>query len=270
MTSLSYSTPLICKPILYALQEKQIENPFQLKMKSENKCLKGLKEGTVEMGFLSPFSYAFNQGHFEIISDFIIQSPQTGKNALLFFKGSLKNITQIYYRKDNYSGDFDRFIARWVLGEIFGIDPNWNAIDQLVLSEHTLDKYEVIFVYGEEAFEFYQDYENYIDLTEEWTLNTRLPLVHQLLCVSKSFSDKNALEKLRLSRDLGLRNLMKISKTLAKHKSQNWDFYFDILGGTYQYFPDPQAWEALEQILTSLFYGNVVDYLPEIKIYHES
>jgi len=259
----------LCNPILYAIQEDQIENPFKLRLLPESHILKGLKDGSLEMGFLSPFSYAHNQGEFQIVSDFVIQSPQTGKNALIFFKGSLDDINQIYYQKNKYTGDFDRFIAQWVLHEIFDIEVEWNAIEKLSMNEKTLDKYEVIFVYGEDAFEFYSDFENYIDLTEEWTLNTRLPLIHQLLCVSNSFTDKAALEKLRLSRELGLRNLMKISKSYAERHSQNWDIYFDLLNETYQYLPDSRVWGALEQLLASMFYRNVVDYLPEIKIYQE-
>lgn len=269
MFSLTYSTPLICNPILYAIQEDQIDNPFQLKLMPETHILKGLKDGSLEMGFLSPLSYAHNQGEFQIVSDFVVQSPQTGKNALIFFKDSINNISRIYYRKDKFTGDFDRFIAQWVLHEIFEIDAEWKAIEQLSLNKQTLEDYEVIFVYGEDAFEFYRDFDNYIDLTEEWTLNTRLPLVHQLLCVSKSFNDKSALDKLRLSRELGLRNLMKISKSYAEQHSQNWDIYFEILNETYRYLPDNQVWKALEQLLSSMFFGNVVDYLPKIKIYQE-
>jgi predicted solute-binding protein len=269
MISLAFSTPFICNPILYAIQENQIENPIRLEYMAEEKILDELMHGSLKFGFLSPLSFALSQGELEIVSDFVIQSFQTGKNALLFFKGSLKNITQIFYKKDSYTGDFDRFIGEWIIREIFELDVEWKAIEDLSMNEKNIEKYEVIFVFGEDAFELYCDYDNYIDLTEEWTLNTRLPLIHQLLCVSSSFNDKAALEKLRLSRELGLRNINKISRSYAENHSQNWDHYHKILTDAYGYVPDRQSWEALEQLLSSMFYGNIVDYLPEIKIYQE-
>jgi predicted solute-binding protein len=269
MLLLGYSTELICRPILYAIQEKQIENVFQLQLMPESNILGRLKDGSLQMGFLSPLSYAHNQGEFQIVSDFLIQSPQTGKNALIFFKDSLNKLSHIYYRKDIYTGDFDRFIAEWVLREIFNLEVTWKPKEKLSLNNRSIEKYEMIFIYGEDAFDSYSDYDNYIDLTEEWTLNFQLPLVHQILCVSSSFTDKTALEKLRLSRELGLRNLLKISKSYAEHHTQEWHTYFDILNETYQYVQDGQVWQSLKQLLSSMFYGNVVDYLPEIKIYQE-
>ena len=269
MLVLPHSAELLCNPILYGIQEALIENPFQLKLMPESHILRGLKDGSLEMGFLSPLSYSHNQGEFRIVSDFIIQSPQTGKNALIFFRGSLQEINQVCYRKNEFTGDFERFIAQWVLQEIFNIEVEWQGIENLVLNEQTLEEHDVIFIYGENAFEYYSEFDNYIDLTEEWTLNKRLPLVHQLLCVSNSFTHNTALEKLRLSKELGLRNLMKISKSYAQRHSQSWDVYFDILNETYSYVPNSQVWIALDQLLSSMFYGNVIDYLPDIKIYQE-
>ena len=72
------------EPILYPILESQIENPFNLEFMPEPQILTGLKDGSLEMGFLSPYSYAQNQGEFRIVTDFVIHSRQTGKNALVY------------------------------------------------------------------------------------------------------------------------------------------------------------------------------------------
>jgi len=269
MLPIYYSTSLICDPILYAISENKIEHQLEPKIIPESAILEGLMNGSIPIGFISPLSYARTKGDVFLINDFAIYSPHSGKNSLLFFKGSLEHIDHVFYQTQQISGDFERFIANWVLKETFGILPQWHEVPELSLTSKNLEKHEVIFVHGAEAMDLYPDYENYVDLGEEWTLNTRLPLVHQVLAVSKLFAEREALERLRLSRELGLRNLMKISKAYAKNHSQNWDIYFDILTEDYQFYPTVQVWESLSELMSMMFYSNVVDYLPDLKIYQE-
>jgi len=270
MLPLYYSTPLICDPILYALIKRQIEHNLEPKLLPESTILDGLMNGSIPIGFISPLSYAQSKGEIYLINDFTIYTPHTGKNALLFFKGALDNITDIYYKSTLASGSFDRFITNWILREIFNISPQWHEVKSITMNAKNLEQYEVIFVHGAEAIDLYPDYENFIDLSEEWTLNMGLPLVQQVLVVSKMFRENYVLERLRLSRELGLRNLIKISKSYAKNHPQNWDVYFDILNENYHYHPNSQVWESLSELMSMMFYSNIMDYLPELKVYQEN
>ncbi|UCF63392.1 MAG: hypothetical protein JSW33_12625 [bacterium] len=269
MFPLYYSTPLICNPVFYAIIENQIEHNLEVKLLPESEILTGLMNGSIPIGYISPLSYAQSKGDLLIVNDFNIFTPHTGKNALLFFKGALDNITRIYFNPHQDSGSFGRFITDWILQETFNISPKWHKVENLTMNAKYLEQYDVIFVEGAEAMDLYPDYDNFIDLSEEWTLNISLPLVQQVLAVPKKFKENEVLEKLRLSRELGLRNLIKIAKSYAKNRPQNWDVYFDILNENYQYHPNPQVWESLSELMSMMFYRNIVDYLPDLKVYQD-
>jgi hypothetical protein len=69
---------------------------------------------------------------------------------------------------------------------------------------------------------------------------------------------------LSLSRETGMRNLMNIAGEFARDKENSWDFYFDLLNETFQYFPSEETWDSLRQYFEYLFYYGIVDYIPEM------
>jgi predicted solute-binding protein len=234
----------------------------------EAQTIKKLQDGSADLGFISPLSYAKNQGNLTILNDFIISSPVAGRNSLLFFKGKLETIDTIYFSKNSPMIDYHRIIARYVLGEIFNITADWKEVDDLVINEKTIEKYQVIFLSGHLAYDTFVDFENYIDLTEEWSLKMGLPMVHLILCGSRNFHNQAAIDQLKLAREIGLRNLMRISNAYANGRDQSWDIYFDLIDKNFRFFPEIADWESLHNLFQYMFYANVVEYLPEIHFYH--
>jgi predicted solute-binding protein len=246
-----------------------IDSNLSCKYVEEEKIINELNNGSAELGFISPLSYARSQGNLKIFRDFMISSPQAGRNSLLFFKGKLDSIDIIYYSKNSPMIDYHQVIANYVIKEIFDIEPRWQEVENLTVSQKSINKYQVIFLSGNLAYDTFIDFENYIDLTEEWSLNKNLPMVHLILCGSRNYQDPKAIQNLKLSLKTGLSNLMKISKAYSQEHEQNWDVYFDLLDKNFRFFPELSYWEGLHHLFQYLFYANVVDYLPEIHFYEQ-
>ncbi|MBN2364632.1 MAG: hypothetical protein EH225_00645 [Calditrichaeota bacterium] len=263
------SLPFLSLPVLYAIENNLVEHHINIKYLHENDILSSLTEGSADAAFISPLTFARNTSGLQIVRDFTVNSPNYGRNALLFFSGNLTSIDTIYFESGKDNNEFDLFLAEVVLKEYFEIIPQWEKIENVIPDSKALASHKVIFIPSPISFDMYPDYENYIDLSEEWSLQTELPLVHGLLCVTNSFKDRESLAKLRLSRELGLRNLMKIAKRYAENHPQNWDVYFDLWNEKYQYYPVPETWDSLEQLFSYMFYYARAEYYPELKFYPE-
>lgn len=266
MLKFVYNSELITSPIIYGIKNNLISHQIKLIQLQENEIYDALENREATIGIISPLEYAKARGNLYIVKDFIISSADNAKNALLFFKYNLSGINQIYFMCD-YLDNYDCFFGELVMREIFNIQANWIIIEKNWKIDVLLKKYDVIFLSGEKAFDVFADYDNYIDLSEEWILNTKIPLIHRILVVHKSFKNREVLDTVRLSRELGLRNLMKIAKDYAQKHQQNWDIYYDVIKSSYQYFPDFLCWSSLENILQYIFYYGKSEYYPDLKFY---
>ncbi len=260
---------LLSAPLLYAIENKMTDNDVSIHYLPEEEVFNQLKEGKADAGLLSPLAYGKSTGEILLVRDFMISSPKAGSNALLFFKGNLTNINTIHYPENPFTGDYDRFIAELVLKEFYEIETAWIPVAGLTPDLSALEKYKVIFIPHPQAFDIYSDYTNFIDLSEEWSLRTDLPMVQGLLCVHRSFHNSDFLKRLRLSRELGLRNLMKIAKTYAAKHPRSWDIYFDLLNENYLYYSNQSGWDALQKLISYLFFYARTDYITELKFFEE-
>ena len=269
MLKILYPSELLCSPIIYPLKSKMIKHRLSCTYMNEEKIINELLDGSADLGFISPLSYARSQGNLTILKDFIISSPQAGRNSLLFFKGKLETIDKIYFSKNSPMIAYHKVIANYVLREIFNIEALWQEVENLTVNEKTINKYLVIFLSGNLAYDTFIDFENHIDLTEEWSLKMSLPMVHLILCGSRNFQDSSIIEELILSRNIGLKNLMKISESYSEKHEQSWDVYFDLLDKNFRFFPELSDWEGLQNLLEYIFYSNEIEYLPEIHFFNQ-
>jgi predicted solute-binding protein len=269
MIRLVTSFHLLSAPLIYAFENRLVDYDISIEYMPEAEAFNRLKTARADAGILSPLSYAKNTGEILPVKDFLITSPKGGRNALLYFKGNLKNIDHIYFPFNEFTGDYDRIIAQLILTEFYDIHVKWQDVSDVRPDRTALDKYQVILIPHPQSFDIYPDFPDSIDLSEEWHLRTNLPLVHGLLCVNRSINDPTFLEKLRLSRELGLRNLMKIARMYARNRAQSWDTYFDLLNEKYLFHGTPSGWESLQELLSYFFYHNETEFLTEIKFWDE-
>lgn len=266
MTRLAFDREFIIEPLIYAVRENLIKHPFRIEIASENKIVQGLQDGEIDIGIISPLSYTRARQSLQIIKELIVASYPYGRNALLFFRENLRQINAIYYQQGKEL-TFEHFLSKIVLGEFLDIEADWHAVETIPHLPEALEKFPTFLITGDQAPGFSADNQSFIDLTEEWTLKTELPLVHRLVVVGQNFKDKGELRALQLSREVGLRNLMKISRAYAANFNQGWDVYFDPLNRNYRYHPEESHWESLKELLQYAFFYGIAQYYTEIKFF---
>jgi predicted solute-binding protein len=267
MCKFVYSNDLIIQPLVFGIENRLVPYQFSIEKLSENEAFQLLENGDAQLGIISPLEYAKSKGNMRILEDFSITSASGARNALLFFRGNLKHITHISTTCE-LKKNFDAFLGDIVLNEVFDVQAEWKIIHNNLEIQDFFKKYEIFFFAGGAAFEMYGEYENYIDLSEEWILKMNLPLVHRIVVVYESFNDQKALESLQLSREMGVRNLVKIAKTYANYHKHNWNLYYNLLNNNYYYYSDTLSWQSMENLLQYIFFYGRTDYYPELKFYN--
>lgn len=266
MTRLAFRPGLIAEPLVYGIRKNLFQHPFRIEMLPEEKIADLCNKGELDLGLISPLQFAMKQGELRILKDFAILSPYSARNALLYFKDNLKNINRIGYA-DKPEAQYLNFFGQMVLSELFDIQADWQVVEDILPLETSLSNNPVLYLTGQDAFDTYGYFPNFIDLSQEWILKTELPLVHQIMVVNSSFDDNGEIEALKLSRELGIRNLKKIALLYEQTYPQNWVSYFELINENYQYFPEVSAWDSLRELLPYMFYYGKTEYFPELKFY---
>lgn len=266
MIHLAIDEQLILEPLVYALRHVGLKHPFQLHFLPEKEILRKLENNDVQMGILSPLIYAQKKSELRILRDFPIYSQTPDCSCLLYFKGNLKRIDTIFYAEDE-TYQFENIVGRIVIEEFLGLVPEWQLLKSFTSVEENLQNFPVIMLSGSHAFDNCDSVEGHIDLTEEWMLKTDLPLLHRFPVVNSHFKDEGAIEALKLSREVGLRNLRKISQKQSENAARSWDIYFDILQ-KFHYYPDtPEVWSSLAEFIQYLYFKGYTEHYPEIQYY---
>ncbi len=266
MIRFGYFEDLLSLPAIHALVNNHIQHPFKMMALPEAQILKKLQEGNLDMGILSPYYYARKQGSVRILKEFTIVSRVPIASSLLFFRGNLKTIEEVYWKR-NPQAQFEHFLGKLVLEEFMGVESEWKEFEADLEVEELLLKYPVILLTGEDAYRASDSAEGMIDLTEEWLLKTDLPIVQRLIVVRDTFKDSGELETLHKSIQVGIRRLKSISEDFAYQKQRNWDIYFNILQKLEFSGQTPEVWDSLREFLQYMFYKGEADYYPEMEFF---
>ncbi len=267
MVKFGYTNELLNEPIIYALKSNLISHPFKLIEMPQADILKNLENKSIDMGLISPLQYAINRGKIKICRDITICSSKSGRNILLFFQGNLEKITKIFYKK-NPLNSYEHLMGEIVINEFLNVEADWIEVNKFSQIDLDLDKFPVIFLSGYQAFNALGIVETYIDLSEEWIIQTELPFIHRILAVRDDFKDFNVMDTLKLSLELGLRNIKKIAENFDDITKKSWDIYTDLLRKNYQYYySEEPVWKSLREILSFIFYYGKSEYLPDLKFW---
>ncbi len=264
MTRLAFPPDITVMPLTYAIVNNLVPHPFQVKIADQAWIAAALEAHDIDIGIISPLHYARLKSGYKVLQDIIITSPQRGRNSLLFFRKDISEIDAVFFT-ENPDHLFDEFIAQVALKEFLNVTAEWKKLPGKKSVESQLENYPVVLVTGAEAFDALGGIENYIDLSEEWYLKTGHPLVHKMLVVSGGFEDRGEIEILKRARDLGVRNYSKIAKAYSLNRPNSWAVYHELLTDCYQYYPLPNSWDSLNEIVHYLFYYGKIEYLPDIK-----
>ncbi len=87
MPRLVYSSSLICEPLFYEFLRTPGQSIMTIEKLPEMQCLDELETSRADFAMLTPLAYAKSKGNIYIVKDFLIHSPISGRNVLLFLKG---------------------------------------------------------------------------------------------------------------------------------------------------------------------------------------
>lgn len=263
MVRFGITEDLIHQPLLYALQHSLIEHPFDLIAQPPAQNVADLCSGRLDAALISAVDYARNSSELLLVPDVIVSSRGAARHGLLYFRENQQHIGRVACR------DVDsqyRVLADMVMKEFFEIEIEWIPLPGAFSREKALAEYPAYLAEGPEALRAFPLADNYFDLLEAWGDNAELDYVHYLLAVPEGGEwETRMAEPLRLSRELGLRNIKKIARNFAGSAATGWDAYDDLLNEVYRYAPDEALWAHLRDYFQYLFYYGEIEFLPEMR-----
>ena len=263
MVRFGITEDLIHQPLLYALQHSLIDHPFELISQSPAQNTADLCRGKLDAALIGPVDYARNSSELLLVPDVIVSSHGAARHGLLYFRENQQHISRVVCR------DLDsqyRVLADMVMKEFFEIEIEWISLPGGFSLEKALGEFPACLAEGPEALRAFPLADNFFDLLEAWRDNAELDYVHYLLAVPEAGEwEARMVEPLRLSRELGLRNIKKIAQDFAGPAKTGWDAYYDLLNKVYHYAPDDALWTHLRDYFQYLFYYGEIEFLPEMR-----
>lgn len=212
----------------------------------------------MDAAFISPLDYAVNSSDLIILPGIGVSSSGFSSLARLYFKGELLSIESMAV---GIVSAFDVVLARLVLGEKYdaapAIVPHPGAIDDM------LRKADSALVTGDDLLTVDSD-KPFIDLADEWSDMTELPVVHTL-CVMRNESYNKVLhDHLLDAQQRGRLSLEQIAGDLAGQKDLPAEKVYSLLSSL-SYGLDDQSRQSLEEFYRMAFYFGILGDVPELR-----
>ena len=262
MNRLGITTDFIFRPVTFLLEDPHYKHPFRVVRGDLEKNCRELLQGTLDVAWISPLEYARYASELRLVKELAVFSESEGKVCLLFFRSAMRELTTIAFQGP---GNHYHVLARLVLNEMYELEPVWRAVPLPGLVEQALTDYPACCYTGNQALEVDLQSDVKLDLIENWSEKMGLSFLHGVLAVRKDFQATDLLEVLLQTRELGLRNVVKIARAYAQHHLNDWDYYADVLEKLYRYDPDETIWQHLREYYHYLFYYRQLEYIPELQ-----
>jgi chorismate dehydratase len=250
-------------PLVYGLQNKRIDHPFQLISAEPAESARRLKDGEVELCLIPSVEYARSKETWNIVPGIAITCPGSAMNVQLFFKRGLKDLKKVAVDRQAASA---AVLLKILMQEKFMLNPEYLEMPAVNL-ESMLNKADAALITGDTALHCFQQNRNRLDLNEEWTDLTGSPFVYSFWAGRDFTITADDLRIIKKSFDLGSRNLEQICKTYAARAKVNWVFYHDFLSKNISYtFNDKEQAGLLEFYNYAFFFG-YIDFIPDLHFY---
>jgi predicted solute-binding protein len=248
-------------PILYGFQNLPVlkDRVELIQLNSHDACQRLLKS-EIDFAFISPEDYAHHSSEFQIIPEIVIASQGVSKLALLAFQENLTSLNQIGIDKDD---DTYRILAEMVLNEFYEIEINWMEEPSDKSVDKILSDYPAYLLQNQRALSYAAINDKYIDLTEEWSVNTNHDFIHKIFVFRRDKSYDNFNEWLMRSFELGLRNMKKIAVELET-ETLNWANIVDLWQDNLYFRPNDNTWLSLKFYHQHMFYYGKINEIPEL------
>ncbi len=218
-----------------------------------------LRDGITDLGILSAIELARIKEGLQLIPGMAVSTHGTAALAQLFFKRGLKDISRVAVRN---TANTSLILLKILMREKYASNPEYIFIDADL--EQMLNQADAALIVGREAVNLRLRHQNHLDLGEEWYDLTGLPFVFSFYAGRKFILGKNEIEPIRMSFNLGKKNLEKICKEYAEIDNVIWSAYHDFISKDIKYQFSELDHDGLIEFFNYAFFFGYIDQIPDI------
>ena len=249
-------------PLTYGIVQNLIPHKFNVSHANITDTAEQLRQGSIELGIIPSIEYARRKETWNLIPGLCVSAKGSLKTSQLFFKKGLKKINKIAV--DHNAGS-NSILLQILMREKYQLDPEYLLMSPNL--DDMLEKADAAFLVGDSALENLKSNRNRLDLGEEWYDFTGLPFPVALWSGRQFTIDKDDVNVIKKSFELGIRNTEKISKEYAKSHPENWAYYHDIILRDLSYQMSEDVNDGLMEFYNFAFYLGYIDQIPDLHFY---
>lgn len=219
------------KPLTFALEEKIIENDFEVIATPPSDLSEMLYKKEVDLGLI-PVAELLKRGGYSVVPDISISSYGKVDSVIVLSKGGLTDIRRVAVDKRSRSSTA---LLRIILEIFYNLSPVYEPRN---IYDGFLNGVDGGMLIGDAGLEYtYSPPEGYgvYDLGEIWTEQTGLPFVYAVFAVNRGVRLGRNLRALLDSKAYGLGILRKIAKLESLKIGLNEEICFKYLSDRIRY-----------------------------------
>lgn len=255
----SKSTKVVCvgnelddRPLIFRLGDE-----YKLTHSSSEKRFDFIKNGSVDIGFISSIDYARLKGGWKIFPGICKSSYNDSKRVILFFNKSMSKLKNIAVSPTCRTSKTATDI---LMRERYQLACSYKETTGDLTS--LLKKFDAVLLSGDNAFESAAIIKSNLDISEEWRDMTGLPLVHGFWVGNEIQVSKDDVINFSNSLKIGLENSKHIAEeAILKVSFESKSGYLSA-GINYDFNEDVQA--SLEELFRYAFFYGLTKYIPDL------
>jgi chorismate dehydratase len=165
--------------------------PYQWRVDASARNAIALRQGTLDLAFLSPLEYARESSLYYIVPGLAVSSRGGDGTVVLLFREGPHRLTSLAIDPSSAS---EIVLARIILAEQFNVRPT--LLPYQGTPEEALHKADAVLAVGDAALRTARTHDNALDLVEEWEEMTMLPYVYGIWCGREHAADADDLHRL--------------------------------------------------------------------------
>jgi chorismate dehydratase len=233
------------RPLIYGLTRRQAPE-VELVYQQPGLLAESLQRGQLAAALVPSIEYLRGVGNFYLDGPALIARPSTG-SLLLLAKGpaeSLRRVAVCEFCRSPVA------IARIVLAEKFGATPDL-CVHKNIHGDWR-EHFDGLLLTGDRGLDYLAERPDadteVIDLAQLWDELTSVPLVMSMWVYNDKGLNGKITKIMVLSRNLGIRNLSRLSDGIARSSPHNGEMIYDYLTNCWDYQLGPEGLKGLRTL----------------------
>jgi chorismate dehydratase len=250
------------RPLVHALENGEIEHPFELQFDVPSVCADKLHRHETDVALIPSIEIARAAEPYAIAPGASISSRGAVRSVLLVHNTDLSDIRTIALDTGSRTSVA---LSRIILHQVYGCNPEtFPASPNL---EHMLANADAALIIGDAALELDLDKYRCIDLGEAWTELTGLPFVYACWTGREGALSNQHAELLVRARTLGISSIAAIADAHAASAPHSSEFYHRYLSQNIRYDLGEQECKGLELFYRYACELNVIESVPKLTFF---